>query len=64
MEIRSCWQHLYFSGTYLTKIYQVVQYWPEDCFKNFGEEVSQTWRDGDADPELGHYCRYNEAAGE
>ena len=27
-------------GLVVTKIYQVVQYWPEDCFKKFGEEVS------------------------
>ena len=31
----------------------MVQYWPEDCFKKFGEEVSQARRDGDADPEQG-----------
>ena len=37
-------------GLVVTKIYQVVQYWPEDCFKKFGEEVSQARRDGDADP--------------
>ena len=28
-------------GLVVTKIYQVVHYWPEDCFKKFGEEVSQ-----------------------
>ena len=38
-------------GLVVTKIYQVVQYWPENCFKKFGEEVSQARRDGDADPE-------------
>ena len=37
-------------GLVVTKIYQVLQYWPEDCFKKFGEEVSQAQRDGDADP--------------
>ena len=37
-------------GLVVTKIYQVVQYWPEDCFKKFGEEVSQARQDGDADP--------------
>ena len=36
-------------GLVVTKIYQVVQYWPEDCFKPFGEKVSQARRDGDAD---------------
>ena len=35
----------------MMKIYQVVQYWPEDCFKKFGEEVSKARRNGDADPE-------------
>ena len=28
-------------GLVVTKIYQVVQYWPEDCFKKFCEKVSQ-----------------------
>ena len=33
------------------KIYQVIQYWPNDCFKAFGEKVSQARRDGDQDPD-------------
>ena len=38
-------------GLVVTKIYQVVQYWPKDCFKKFGEEVSEARCNGDADPE-------------
>ena len=38
-------------GLVITKIYQVVQYWPKDCFKGFGEKVSQAQQDGDADPD-------------
>ena len=38
-------------GLIVTKIYQVIQYWPRDCFKAFGESVSQARRDGDADPD-------------
>ena len=38
-------------GLVVTKIYQVIQYWPKDCFKTFGESVSQARRDGDADPD-------------
>ena len=36
----------------VSKVYQVVQYWPEDCFRLFGEEVSQARRDGDRDSNL------------
>ena len=28
-------------GLEVKKIYQVIQYWPNDCFKSFGEKVSQ-----------------------
>ena len=28
-------------GLVITKIYQVIQYWPRNCFKSFGEKVSQ-----------------------
>ena len=38
-------------GLTITKIYQVIQYWPNDCFKQFGEEVSQARRNGDAHPD-------------
>ena len=38
-------------GLEVKKIYQVIQYWPNDCFKAFGEKVSQARRDGDADPD-------------
>ena len=38
-------------GLIVTKIYQVIQYWPKACFKKFGESVSQAKRDADADPD-------------
>ena len=36
-------------GLVVTKIYKVIQYWPRDCFKAFGESVSQARQDRDAD---------------
>ena len=38
-------------GLEVLKIHQVVQYWPKDCFKQFGENVSQARRNGDKDPD-------------
>ena len=37
-------------GLKVTKIHQVIQYWRDDCFRNFGEQVSTARRAGDADP--------------
>ena len=37
-------------GLKVTKVYQVVQYKPIACFKQFGEEVMKARREGDADP--------------
>lgn len=34
----------------VTKIYQVIQYWPDNCFEHFGLEVSQARREGDSNP--------------
>ena len=38
-------------GLVITKIYQVIQYWPKDSFKTFGEHVSQARQDGDVNPD-------------
>ena len=38
-------------GLKVTKIYQVMQYWPETCFEQFGKDVSDARRDGDSDPD-------------
>ena len=35
----------------VTKVYQTIQYWPKDCFKAFGEHLSQARQNGDADPD-------------
>jgi len=37
-------------GLRVTKIYQVVQYTPSECFKDFGQEVMDARRQGDLDP--------------
>ena len=36
-------------GLIVTKVHQVVEYWPKACFKPFGEQVSQARREGDID---------------
>ena len=36
-------------GLVITHIYQVIQYWPDNCFQKFGENVSDARRDGDSD---------------
>ena len=36
-------------GLVVTSVYQTIQYWPKDCFKTFGEKVSQDIYKGDAD---------------
>ena len=38
-------------GLVVTKIYQVVQYWPDACFEEFGNEVSEARRTGDLNPD-------------
>jgi G:T-mismatch repair DNA endonuclease (very short patch repair protein) len=38
-------------GLVVTTVYQVVQYWPDSCFAQFGEEVSNARRAGDRDPD-------------
>ncbi|XP_031573378.1 uncharacterized protein LOC116307332 [Actinia tenebrosa] len=37
-------------GLVVTKVYQVVEYTPEACFKSFGDAVSNARRAGDVDP--------------
>ena len=37
-------------GMQVKKVYQVVQYTPDDCFMKFGQQVSDARRKGDADP--------------
>ncbi|CAH3180046.1 unnamed protein product, partial [Porites lobata] len=37
-------------GLEVTKVYQVVEFTPEPCFKPFGDAVSDARRAGDADP--------------
>ena len=37
-------------GLEVTKIYEVVQYLPVKCFKNFGLQVSEAQRSGDSNP--------------
>ena len=37
-------------GLEVTKVYQVVEFTSEPCFKPFGDAVSNTRRAGDADP--------------
>ena len=37
-------------GLKVTKVYQVVEFTPEPCFKPFGDAVSDARRAGDADP--------------
>jgi hypothetical protein len=36
-------------GLEVTKIYQIIEYQPVSCFKNFGEIVSDARRQGDVD---------------
>lgn len=38
-------------GLEVTQIYQVVEYTPKACFKDFVQEVSDARRDGDRDPD-------------
>jgi len=38
-------------GLKVTKVYQVIQYWPDNCFLKFGKDVSDARRAGDADPD-------------
>ena len=38
-------------GLVVTTIYQVLQYWPDSCFAQFGEDVSNARRAGDRDPD-------------
>ena len=37
-------------GMKITRVYQIVQYKPENCFEAFGKSVSQARREGDIDP--------------
>ena len=37
-------------GLQVSKIYQVIEYTPKACFKNFQNKVSEARRDGDRDP--------------
>jgi len=37
-------------GLVVTKVYQVIEYTPEACFKPFGDAVSNARRAGDVDP--------------
>ena len=37
-------------GLEVTRVYQVIEYTPEPCFKPFGDAVSNARRAGDADP--------------
>ena len=37
-------------GLEVTKVYQVVEFTPEPCFKSFSDAVSDARRAGDADP--------------
>jgi hypothetical protein len=37
-------------GLRVTDVYQLIQYTPETCFKQFGDEVSEARRTGDVDP--------------
>ncbi|KAJ8020607.1 hypothetical protein HOLleu_40243 [Holothuria leucospilota] len=37
-------------GLQITRIYQVVEFTPKQCFKTFGEAVSDARREGDRDP--------------
>ena len=38
-------------GLIVTHVYQVVEYNPKTCFQQFGNQVSQAQRNGDADPD-------------
>ena len=38
-------------GLIVTKIYEVIEYEPKTCFKQFGDNVSNARRKGDADPD-------------
>lgn len=38
-------------GLVLDAIHEVIQYWPKNCFKKFGEDVSNARRAGDKDPD-------------
>ena len=38
-------------GLVVTHVYQVIQYWPDNCFRKFGKEVSDARRAGDKDPD-------------
>ena len=37
-------------GLEVTRVYQVIEYTPNPCFKPFGDAVSDARRAGDADP--------------
>ena len=38
-------------GLVITHVYQVIQYWPDNCFEQFGKDVSNARRAGDRDPD-------------
>ena len=38
-------------GLKVTHVYEFVQYFPQTCFKNFGDKVSEARRSGDTDPD-------------
>ena len=38
-------------GLVVTHVYQVIQYWPDNCFEKFGKDVSNARRAGDKDPD-------------
>ena len=37
-------------GLEITRVYQIVEFKPKACFKNFADEVSDARRTGDSDP--------------
>ena len=53
---RSCSQHHCYDGTsahglVVDRVYQIIEYEPNPCFRRFGESVSTARRAGDEDPD-------------
>ena len=48
-------------GLVVTKVYEFVEYVPKQCFRGFGESVSEARRAGDQDPDKSGTCKSDEA---
>ena len=47
-------------GLVVDRVYQIIEYEPNPCFRRFGESVSTARRAGDEDPGQSHHCRHDE----